>query len=65
MRQRGTPRNHRLVDPTRLAEVIYRSASAMIRREADGRAFRLIGVGVSDLCPPDNADPPDLFDGLP
>ena len=61
---RTLTRNHRLADPTRLADVIYRSAAALIAREADGRAFRLIGVGVTDLCPPDNADPPDLFDGL-
>jgi DNA polymerase-4 len=61
---RTLTRNHRLADPTRLADVIYRSAAALIAREADGRAFRLIGVGVTDLCPPENADPPDLFDAL-
>jgi DNA polymerase IV len=61
---RTLTRNHRLADPTRLADVIYRSAAALITREADGRAFRLIGVGVTDLCPPENADPPDLFDAL-
>jgi len=61
---RTLTRNHRLADPTRLADVIYRSAEALITREADGRAFRLIGVGVTDLCPPENADPPDLFDAL-
>jgi DNA polymerase-4 len=59
---RTLTRNHRLADPTRLADVIYRSAAALTTREADGRAFRLIGVGVTDLCPPENADPPDLFD---
>jgi DNA polymerase-4 len=36
----------------------------MIEREADGRAYRLIGVGVSDLRPKNQADPPDLFHGL-
>ena len=56
--------NHRLADPTRLADVIYSSAAALITREANSRAFRLIGVGVTDLCPPENADPPDLFDEL-
>jgi len=61
---RTLTRNHRLADPTRLADVIYRSAAALIGREADGRAFRLIGVGVTDLCTPENADPPDLFDAL-
>jgi DNA polymerase-4 len=33
----------------------------LIAREANGRAFRLIGIGVSDLCPASLADPPDLF----
>lgn len=61
---RTLTRNHRLADPTRLADVIYRSAATLVRRETDGRAFRLIGVGVTDLCPPENADPPDLFDAL-
>ena len=61
---RTLTRNHRLADPTRLADVIYSSAAALITREANSRAFRLIGVGVTDLCPPENADPPDLFDGL-
>jgi DNA polymerase-4 len=54
-------RNHRLPDPTQRADVIHRIAVPLIAKEADGRAFRLIGVGVTDLCPPDNADPPDLF----
>ena len=57
-------RNHRLPDPTQRADVIHRSAVPLIAKEADGRAFRLIGVGVTDLCPPDNADPPDLFGHL-
>jgi DNA polymerase-4 len=55
-------RNHRLADPTGRAEVIFRAAVRLVSREADGRPFRLVGVGVTDLCPPDNADPPDLFD---
>ncbi len=55
-------RNHRLGDPTGRAEVIFRAAVPLVGREADGRPFRLVGVGVTDLCPPDNADPPDLFD---
>ena len=31
-------------------------------READGRHFRLIGVGASELGDGELADPPDLFD---
>jgi DNA polymerase-4 len=54
-------RNLRLAHPTQQADVLFRNAVPMIAREADGRAFRLIGVGVSDLCPSTHADPPDLF----
>lgn len=54
-------RNHSLPAPTRRAEIIARVAGAMLQREADGRAFRLIGVGVAELSTSENADPPDLF----
>ena len=57
-------RHHRLADPTRRAEVIFRAAMPLITREANGRAFRLIGIGVTDLCPASLADPPDLFEAL-
>jgi DNA polymerase IV len=57
-------RNHSLSHPTQRAEVLYRCVAPMIEREADGRAYRLIGVGVSELCPSTRADPPDLFQGL-
>lgn len=56
-------RNHRLPDPTNRADLLVRVACAQLEREADGRAFRLIGIGVSDLCPAVEADPPDLFSG--
>lgn len=54
-------RNHKLPAPTRRAEVIAAAALPLLAREADGRAFRLIGIGVTDLTPPSEADPPDLF----
>lgn len=54
-------RHHRLPDPTRRAEVICAAALPLIAREANGRAFRLIGIGVTDLCSAVLADPPDLF----
>ncbi len=57
-------RNHRLAHPTQRAEVLMETVGPMIEREADGRAFRLIGIGVSDLCPASEADPPDLFAAL-
>ncbi|EKV30522.1 DNA polymerase IV [Caenispirillum salinarum AK4] len=55
-------RSRRLPDPTQMAETIWRHARPLLAREADGRAFRLIGIGVADLCDPARADPPDLFD---
>ena len=55
-------RHGRLRFPTQRAETIYRQGLPLLAREADGRPFRLIGVGVGELGPPDNADPPDLFD---
>ena len=58
---RSLTRNHRLPDPTCRAEVIGRIAGSLLEREIDGRAFRLIGVGVTDLCTGGRADPPDLF----
>ncbi len=54
-------RNMRLVNPTQRADLIQRAVKVLITREADGRLFRLIGVGVADLCPAVEADPPDLF----
>jgi DNA polymerase-4 len=54
-------RNRKLPNPTGRADVIFDNARDLIAREADGRFFRLIGVGVSDLCPAAEADPPDLF----
>jgi DNA polymerase IV len=54
-------RSRRLSHPTQRASLIFESIAAMIDREADGRMFRLIGVGVADLGPAGAADPADLF----
>lgn len=54
-------RHMRLAAPTQRGELIKRAIDTLIAREADGRTFRLIGVGVSDLCDANEADPPDLF----
>ncbi|MDQ0301048.1 hypothetical protein J2S75_000059 [Ancylobacter polymorphus] len=51
-----------LEDPTRLAHRIFDHARELLAREADGRRFRLIGVGVSELADPALADPADLID---
>jgi DNA polymerase-4 len=55
-------RNRRLEDPTQLADRIFRTGLSMLERETDGTRFRLIGIGVTDLCDPARADPPDLVD---
>lgn len=54
-------RHQRLADPTRRGEVILRAGLGLLERQADGRAFRLLGIGMADICPADEADPPDLF----
>ena len=54
-------RSRRLAHPTQRREVIWDSVAALIDREADGRTFRLLGVGVADLAPAAAADPADLF----
>jgi DNA polymerase-4 len=54
-------RSRRLAHPTQREAVLHEAASALITREADGRAFRLLGVGVDVLAPAAEADPPDLF----
>ncbi len=48
-------------DATGRTETILRAGRVLLDRLADGRAFRLIGIGVTDLCPAAEADPPDLF----
>lgn len=51
-----------LPDPTQLAEVIYRVGAPLLAKEADGTAFRLLGIGLSQLADGDLADPPDMLD---
>lgn len=57
-------RNRRLVHPTQRADVLLEHATSLVEKEADGRTFRLLGVGVADLRPAAEADPADLFAGL-
>ena len=54
-------RNRRLAVPTQKAATLFEQASLLVEKEADGRLFRLLGVGVDDLRPATEADPPDLF----
>jgi DNA polymerase-4 len=51
-----------LADPTRLADRIHRVAVDLLSREPPGRAYRLIGVGISELSDAADADPADLVD---
>jgi DNA polymerase-4 len=48
--------------PTQLADRIFRTAQAALKREADGTRFRLLGVGLSNLGPALDADPASLID---
>lgn len=54
-------RQSRLSTATQRADVIAEHGLRLLRREVDGRAFRLIGIGVDHIVPEDRADPPDLF----
>jgi len=55
-------RQARLPAPTQLAESLFRTAEMLLKREATGIRFRLIGVGADDLHSAEDADPPDLAD---
>lgn len=44
-------RRHKLPDPTCLAETIHAEARRLFRANWDGRAVRLIGVGVTQIVP--------------
>jgi DNA polymerase-4 len=52
----------RLTSPTRLPDRLFDAARALLAREVDGTAFRLIGIGAQPLVPGVDADPPDLAD---
>lgn len=54
-------RTRRLGRPTQRAEVLIEAARPLVEREADGRTFRLAGIGVDGLVPGTEADPADLF----
>lgn len=57
----GLTRQSALPHPTQRADVLFDHALRLLARETDGRAFRLIGIGVDHLVPAGRADPPDLF----
>ena len=51
-----------LAAPTQLAGRIFEAANTLLQNEANGTEFRLIGVGVSHLVSPEEADRGDLAD---
>lgn len=55
-------RSTSLEAPTQLADRIFRTTQAHLKREADGTRFRLLGVGLSNLGPAEGADPSSFID---
>ena len=55
-------RTQRLASPTRLPDTLFGAARALLAREVDGTAYRLIGIGAQPLAPGEDADRPDLAD---
>jgi DNA polymerase-4 len=56
-------RRRSLNSPTQTADRIYREAAALMAAYRDPGPFRLIGVGIADLCPEGQADSSgDLLD---
>lgn len=55
-------RAQHLMIPSQLAGVLYETGRALLAREIDGTAFRLIGVGLSGLGPASGDDPRDLIE---
>ncbi len=60
---RTQTRSHALAFATQREDRLLEEAEQLLGPEADGRAFRLIGLGAADLVPADAADPPELFAG--
>jgi len=53
-------RSRTLGVPTQLAETMFQAAKPLLKAQCDGRTFRLIGIGVSELVDAADADLPDL-----
>jgi len=53
-------RSRTLGMPTQLAETMFQAAKPLLAAQCDGRTFRLVGIGVSDLFDAADADLPDL-----
>jgi DNA polymerase-4 len=57
-------RNATLAEPTVLAARIYEAAEPMLKREAVGPSFRLIGVGITNLTEADPTHEQDTLDNI-
>ncbi len=55
-------RSTTLENPTQLAAVIFQAGRRLLRPEARGDRYRLIGIGLSHLQPGKDCDPPTLLD---
>lgn len=55
-------RNCRLKEPTQSAGEMFQAAAPLLGKEADGRMFRLIGIGAGELAEASPAVQGDLFD---
>ncbi|WP_436641265.1 DNA polymerase IV [Microbaculum sp. FT89] len=62
---RTLTRSHTLSSPTQLADRIFESGQRLLADAADGTAFRLIGIGVSEFGPEDADALTDLIDTGP
>ncbi len=61
-RFRVRTRSRQLPAPTQLADTLFHAMAPLLAREADGTAFRLIGVGTHQPTSEAEADLPDLVD---
>ena len=59
---RARTRSATLAAATARGEVVAAAARRLLRREADGTRYRLLGVGVANLGAAGGADPPDMLD---
>jgi DNA polymerase-4 len=55
-------RNLRLDVPTCLADRIFQAGRDLLTKEVDGTRFRLVGIGVADLCDAELSGDIDLID---
>jgi DNA polymerase-4 len=55
-------RRRTLAAPTQTARMLFAVGRELLAREADGRPWRLIGIGIADLVEADAVEP-DFFDG--